>query len=236
MNNSTYEKLISDFFNEKFKYDILLREISKNISNKKKTNLEKKINKSNNFEITPEYFIIHSKDNKPSKKIKRINNEEINNKLHDVISKKVNNKSLLLQLKNEILYELINLEIGEEQFKKYEEYETFINYYEKKEVELKSIYEKKNKSLQEKEKEIRIKISEKKELLKEETEENERKQYLSDYSSLLKEIEILYEEKNEFSMIEVKNDEDINKEKIIETNLNIINLEEKEDDERINNK
>ena len=209
MNNSTYEKLISDFFNEKFKYDILLREISKNISNKKKTNLEKKINKSNNFEITPEYFIIHSKDNKPSKKIKRINNEEINNKLHDVISKKVNNKSLLLQLKNEILYELINLEIGEEQFKKYEEYETFINYYEKKEVELKSIYEKKNKSLQEKEKEIRIKISEKKELLKEETEENERKQYLSDYSSLLKEIEILYEEKNEFSMIEVKNDEDI---------------------------
>ena len=239
MNNTTYEKLVFDFFNQKLKYDLILKKLSKvqnipnNLNNDKKNklkkqkyNLEKKIEEKNTFEITKDFFIIYDKDG--AKKIERFNNTEINNKITDINNKKANNKSLLLKLKNEVLYELIDLELGAQKFKEADDYELYINHYEKKENELIKIKENKLKLYQEKENELRMKINETKELLKNETEANERKEYLSNYSILLKEIEYLYEEKNKFSMIEVKNDEDKTKEKIIENDLNVTNLDEEQ--------
>ena len=239
MNNAKYESSVLDFYKKKFEYDKALHSLSmlnknsnnpgsgnKKKINKQKSHLEKKITKANTFEITPQTLIMYGKDNKIIKKIVRMNNEEIGYKLKDIKNKKHDTKSSLLKLKNEILYELVNLELGEEKFKEYDDYEFYINHYQKKEEEIRAKHKHKMKSLEEEENELRIKISEIKELLKTETEPNEKKKYLIDYAKFLNEIQFFYEKKNKVTMLEVRNDEGISRERIIEKDLNVISLDD----------
>ena len=210
----SYEKSLNKFFREKKKNTIQFKKISQAEREYEKTKFEKPLNKKEiskskrkmkigkdlkYIEITSEHFTVYNNQDKTKVllQVKRLNLENINTQIEQIIEENKINKNKLLRIKYEILFELFDLDKGSEKVQEIEDLENLINKGDKLLNKLNMKKNEKKNSIKEKINSINLRISEMKAMAEENRErhntEKDKSEYLKNYYILSKEKQTLYD-------------------------------------------